>query len=71
MNIKANSQLLSRIRLVFLILLIYIIFSLFGAGCPIKFITGISSPGCGMTRAVWAALSFRFYEAFYYHPLFF
>ena len=30
-----------------------------GIGCPIKFWTGVSCPGCGMTRAWLAALSGR------------
>ena len=39
--------------------------------CPIKFLTGISCPGCGMTRATLSALRFDFERAFYYHPLWF
>lgn len=37
--------------------------------CPIKYLTGFSCPGCGMTRA----LIMMFYDmkgAFYMHPLF-
>lgn len=41
-----------------------------GIGCPIRFVTGISCPGCGITRAIWAAMHFQFGLAFYYHPLF-
>ncbi len=41
-----------------------------GIGCPIKFWTGVSCPGCGMTRAWLAALSGRFDLAMAYHPLF-
>lgn len=37
--------------------------------CPIKFITGISCMGCGMTRALLSAARFRFADSFYYHPL--
>ncbi|SFG28437.1 Protein of unknown function [Lachnospiraceae bacterium C7] len=39
-------------------------------GCPIKFVTGCSCPGCGMTRAWLNVLHFNFSTAFYYHPLF-
>lgn len=60
-----------RLKLAILIGIIYSILNLFGAGCPIKFLTGVSCPGCGMTRAVMAALGLQFHEAFYYHPLFF
>ena len=41
-----------------------------GIGCPIKFATGISCPGCGMTRAWLATLSLRLDLALAYHPLF-
>lgn len=40
-------------------------------GCPLKWLTGVSCAGCGMTRAVLCALRLRFDQAFYYHPLFF
>lgn len=39
-------------------------------GCPIKWVTGISCAGCGLTRACLAALQLRFSAAFSYHPLF-
>ena len=44
---------------------------LFGITCPIKFVTGVSCPGCGMTRS-WLSLVFRqdLHAAFHYHPLF-
>lgn len=41
-----------------------------GIGCPIKFLTGLSCPGCGMTRAWIYALTLRPALAFAYHPLF-
>ena len=37
--------------------------------CPIKFLTGISCPGCGMSRACLSALCLDFEQAFSYHPL--
>ena len=51
--------------------LFYGALQLAGITCPIKFITGISCPGCGMTRA-WLSLLLRgdLKAAFYYHPLF-
>lgn len=42
-----------------------------GITCPVKFITGISCAGCGMTRAWIALLHLDIKGAFYYHPLFF
>lgn len=48
---------------------LYLVFHLLGISCPIKFMTGISCPGCGMTRAVLSATAFHFAKAFSYHPL--
>ena len=41
-----------------------------GIGCPIKFLTGISCPGCGLTRAWLAARQGHLRLAVAYHPLF-
>ncbi len=49
---------------------IYLIFCTLVTGCPIKFLTGIPCPGCGMTRAILSALRLDFAEAFHFHPLF-
>ena len=51
------------------ILLLMLLTHITGIGCPIKFLTGISCPGCGMTRACVSALCFNFGAAFSYHPL--
>lgn len=53
------------------IVIFYLVLQLFGITCPIKFITGVSCPGCGMTRAWFSLLRFDISKAFYYHPLFF
>ncbi|OOM76142.1 hypothetical protein CLPUN_28660 [Clostridium puniceum] len=51
--------------------LLYIFYNIVGIGCPIKFFTGISCAGCGMTRA-WIHLGhLDIRGAFHYHPLFF
>ena len=44
---------------------------LLGITCPIKFITGISCPGCGMTRA-WISVLYHhdLHRALHFHPLF-
>lgn len=58
------------ICLVGTIVFIYAIFDFVGIGCPIKFVTGISCLGCGMTRAWLSVLRLDFSSAFYFHPLF-
>lgn len=70
LNKLANSYVINKIKLLFLILLFYLCLNIFHFGCPIKYFTGISCAGCGMTRAVHSALLFQFSEAFHYHPLF-
>ena len=42
-----------------------------GINCPIKYVTGISCAGCGMTRAYLSLFKGDFAGAFYSHPLFF
>ena len=37
--------------------------------CPFRFITGLSCPGCGMTRACMAAVRGHWVESLSYHPL--
>lgn len=54
----------------FAIFVLYALLSYFGIGCPIKYITGISCPGCGMTRALISLLKLDINKAFYFHPLF-
>lgn len=59
------------IKVSIVIIIVYWIFDLVGIGCPIKYISGISCAGCGMTRAWLSVLKLDFSMAFYYHPLFF
>lgn len=59
-----------RILLIVFIIVIYLFLSLLSVGCPLKFMSGISCPGCGMTRAVFSALNLDFTSAFHYHPMF-
>lgn len=40
-------------------------------GCPARLLTGISCPGCGMSRAVEALIKLDFASAFEMHPLVF
>ncbi len=39
--------------------------------CPIRALTGVSCPGCGMTRAVMSLVRLDFKDALYYHPMVF
>ena len=69
--ITRKEKLIERLKLCLSIGLIYLVLSIFSIGCPLRFISGIPCPGCGMTRAVWHALQLDFISAWYYHPLFF
>ncbi len=51
------------------VVLVYFLFYISGVGCPIKYLTGISCMGCGMTRAYLALLRLDISGAFRYHPL--
>ena len=51
------------------IALLYAFLSVAGVGCPIKYLTGVSCPGCGMTRAWKSVLHLDFEAAFSYPPL--
>lgn len=70
MKPKRKNELLNILSAIAAVIIVYAIFTVLGIGCPIKFITGISCMGCGMTRAWWAVLHLDFKSAFYYHPAF-
>lgn len=44
---------------------------IFVVGCPFVKLTGISCPGCGLSRACLAVFRLDFAEAFRWYPLFF
>ncbi len=52
------------------VLLAYGAMQLVGITCPIKFFTGISCAGCGITRAWLSALRGDLSAAIQFHPLF-
>jgi len=58
------------VKSVIIVGLLYLGMEMAGITCPIKYITGISCAGCGMSRAWLALLSFDLKSAFFYHPLF-
>ncbi|MCH5342175.1 MAG: DUF2752 domain-containing protein [Acetatifactor sp.] len=64
---KINKDVLTA---VFAVVAFYIVLSILGIGCPIKWVTGISCAGCGMTRAYLSLLHLDIKHAFIYHPLF-
>ena len=53
------------------VVILYIILESLGVTCPIKYLTGISCAGCGMSRAWISLLHLNLRDAFMYHPLFF
>lgn len=70
MKSKKNKEVLNTLSAIAAIIIVYGIFALLGIGCPIKFVTGISCMGCGMTRAWLSVLHLDLKSAFYYHPAF-
>ncbi len=65
--LKKNKRLI--VTSVFIIIPVAAFYLTFG--CPIRFFTGISCPGCGMSRALKACLLLDFEKAFNMHPLIF
>lgn len=53
------------------IALLYLLMEGIGITCPIKFLTGISCAGCGMSRAWMALLKGDLTKALQFHPLVF
>ena len=58
------------LRAVAAIALFYLFIEALGVTCPIRFLTGISCAGCGMSRAWMSLLRLDIPAAFSYHPLF-
>lgn len=66
-SLKKHSAVISAIAA---IVLLYACLFLLGISCPIKFITGVSCAGCGMTRAWLRVFRLDLNGAFHFHPLF-
>lgn len=64
-NDKIKKSLIFVLSIAILVVFYYLV------GCPIRWMTGVSCPSCGMTRAAMALLKFDFTAAFNYHPLVF
>lgn len=52
------------------IVLFYVIIESLGVTCPIRFLTGVSCAGCGMSRAWLSLVRLDVAGAFSFHPLF-
>ncbi len=65
-----KKQMKEIIYLVIVIGTLYGIFHIVNIGCPIRYVTGISCAGCGMTRAWVCVFHGQFQQAFCYHPVF-
>lgn len=53
-----------------ILVVFYAVMMRLGITCPIRFLTGVSCAGCGMTRAWMAVARLDLASAFSYHPLF-
>ena len=62
---------LKKLSAVLIIVGVVLFMYILGMPCPILFTTGISCPGCGMTRAFISLIQLDFCGAFHYHPLIF
>lgn len=72
MSKKWNRKKARELLVIFCCLAAYcIIATIADLSCIIKSFTGISCPGCGMTRSTLALLQLDFAAAWHYHPLVF
>lgn len=70
MDLLSNKKIKNLIKLFFYIIIYCLLLNILHITCPIKFITGVSCAGCGMTRAFMSLIQGNINEAFMYHPLF-
>lgn len=65
-----NTTLKRFIKNLLVLFILIAIFYILDIGCIFKKLSGLSCPGCGMTRAWLSFLKGDIGKAFYYHPLF-
>lgn len=68
---KIDAQAFNMLITTLAVIAVYAVMMILGLPCPIKFMSGISCAGCGMTRAFISVLKGDFAAAIYYHPLVF
>lgn len=68
---KNSLKIIFRYVLISLPIIIAIFVFSYFIGCPIRLITGIPCPACGLTRAYVSLFQGNFALAFNYHPLYF
>ena len=67
---KKPSYLSLKLSVLALVLLFLAVWVLFDLGCPIRHVTGVICPGCGMGRAWLSALRLDMAGALRFHPMF-
>ena len=66
---KAHLKERGRTALRWLLIALPVVVSYAVFGCPIKYVTGISCPGCGISRAALSLCRLDWHRAWEYHPL--
>jgi len=66
---KKNRNIITFFEVLLCMLLYVAIISFTHIGCPIRWLTGVPCPGCGITRSCIAFLRLDFKMAFEYHAL--
>jgi hypothetical protein len=65
-----NTDIRGYLKFIFCIIVLYAFYNIIGIGCQIRFLTGVSCAGCGMTRAWIYLFHLDIKGAFHFHPLF-
>ena len=72
MSLKEKLRRYQDLIITAVVLTVYVLLGAFlPVKCPVLWLTGISCPGCGMTRALAAVCRLDFDAAWYYNPVIF